>query len=266
MSGLEIKKKIAKILDILKINDLMLLFLNSKYKNNYIRIINYHETSKENIINFEKQIKWYSVNFENCDYKTFELFLNREYTFKNRPGLMITFDDGYVGNYHNATKILNKYGYSGYYFVSTGLIGQKEYMNISHLSNLIQQKHIIGCHTYTHHRMNINDADDLLFNEITQSKMDLEKKLNVPINIFCWVGGEEETYTKKAFDLVKKSEYKYSMMTISEPVIYNSDKYKLNRTNIEDNWDISLVKFQISGFIDSWFRKKRKYVNKILDN
>ncbi len=265
MTGLVLKKRIAKIFDIFHMSDIALSLLNITLNNNYVRIINYHNILKENTSNFEKHVRWYNEHFEDCDYKKLVNFLQKRYSFKDKPGIMITFDDGFAGNYYNAYPILQKYGFTGYYFVSTGLVGQNGYMSKEQLIELIKNKHIVGCHTYTHHRMDIEDSNEALTQEILNAKIDLEEMLDNRIDFFCWVGGEEKTYTKAAASFIRNCGYKYAVMTNSEPVQHNSDPFQMQRTNIHDEWDLSLVKFQLSGIIDLKYKYKCKRIKKLTE-
>ncbi len=235
--------------------------LNRNYRNDYIRIINYHDVPQSSAKNFQKQLVWYRKHFENVDYKKLRKFLAGQFHFDEKPGLMITFDDGLEGNYKTAFPLLSQYKLTGWFFVSTGLIGTGGYMNVRQIKTLMKKGHAVGCHTYTHHRMNADDSETVLKKEIYDSKLDLEMMLNSPIEIFCWCGGEEEHYTGQAAEWVRKSGYRYAMMTNSEPVFHNSNRLQLQRTNIESNWNLGLVQFQLSGKMDSRFRAKRERVN-----
>lgn len=261
--GLAIKKILAKFFDIVKLSDIALSLLNITLNNNYVRIINYHNILKKNVGNFEKHIKWYKDHFEDCDYLKLVNFLQRKYSFSDKPGIMITFDDGFAGNYYNAYPILQKYGFTGYYFVSTGLIGKNGYMDSMQLKEMINLKHVVGCHTYTHHRMNVADSNEILFKEIFEAKIDLENMLDNNIDFFCWVGGEENTYTKNAAEFIRNCGYKYAVMTNSEPVRQDSDHLQMQRTNINDDWDLSLVKFQLSGIMDWKYNDKCQRIKKL---
>lgn len=263
-NGLTIKKKIAKVLDIFNLSDIVLSLLNITLNNNYVRIINYHNILKKNVANFENHVKWYKKHFEDCDYIKLVNFLQKKYCFKNKPGIMITFDDGFAGNYYNAYPILQKHGFTGYYFVSTGLVGQNGYMDSRQLKEMISNRQMVGCHTYTHHRMNVSDDTQTLSKEILQAKLDLEVMLDNEIDFFCWVGGEENTYTRAAAILVRNCGYKYAVMTNSEPLRYDSDPLQMQRTNINDDWDLSLVKFQLSGIIDLKYKNKRGRIKKLI--
>ncbi|NCD08059.1 MAG: polysaccharide deacetylase family protein [Negativicutes bacterium] len=263
MTGLAIKKRIAQVFDAAGMNDILLSLLNRILNNNYVRIINYHHIFNENTSNFEKHLQWYTNHFENCDYQKLVRFLQKTYSFKDKPGIMITFDDGFADNYLNAYPLLQKYGFTGYYFVSTGLVGQNDYMNRDQLKEMIKNNHIVGCHTYTHHRMAIKDSNETMHREIVQAKTALERILDNPIDFFCWVGGEENTYTKNAVGLIKNCGYKFALMTNSEPVLQSTDTYQMQRTNINDDWDLSLIKFQLSGIIDLKYKSKRERIKKL---
>lgn len=263
MIGLAIKKRIAQVFDAAGICDILLSLLNMNLNNNYVRIINYHHILNENTGNFEKHLQWYTNHFEDCDYKKLVNFLQKKYVFKDKPGIMITFDDGFADSYSNAYPLLQKHEFTGYYFVSTGLIGQNGYMNRDQLKKMIKNNHIVGCHTYTHHRMDIKDSNATLHREIVQAKTELESVLDNSIDLFCWVGGEENTYTKNAAAQIRNCGYKYAVMTNSEPVLQNTDAYQMQRTNINDDWDLSLVKFQLSGIIDLKYKSKRERIKKL---
>ena len=127
------------------------------------------------------------------------------------------------------------------------------------MKNLIKRNHVIGCHTYTHHRMDEQDTEELLQHEIVDAKNDLEKALDHPVDVFCWCGGEENTYTKKAQVKIREN-YDWGFMTNSELVTKETDHYFLERTNVEARWSVSLMKFQISGIVDDLYKKKRSHI------
>ncbi|MDE5977654.1 MAG: polysaccharide deacetylase family protein [Turicibacter sp.] len=259
-----IKLLLAYICDKFGISDLLFNRLGKRLKNRYIRIINYHNTTIENLENFKRQVEFFKRFYKNVSYDEFERFLTSGELTGDMPGIMLTFDDGLIGNYTCAYKVLQEYGMTGYFMVSSELVGSRRYMTYSQLRELKDVGHIIGGHTSTHHRMNLEDTKETLEYEILQSKKVLEKEVGTDINIFCWCGGEESHYTKAAADMIKSSGYIYGFMTNSFPVTKNNDSFQIQRTNVEENWPIYLVKFQVCGFMDWRFRKKRKRVNDLL--
>lgn len=259
---MSINKKffLAMILEKIKINDISLHNLNKKYQNNYIRIINYHEITADK--NFEEHLGWFKQNFQNCTYEMLEDFLSGHYIFTEKPGLIITFDDGFDNNYTIAKPFLEQYGFTGWFFVSTSLINTYGYMTTDNLQQLVECNHVIGGHTWSHHRMSINDTDDILKHEIVYSKQILETILRKEVTIFCWVGGEDKTYTARAERYIESGGYCYSMMTLSLPITPQTSPYYLQRTNIQEYWPLSVVKMQLCGLIDLIYCRKRKKIIK----
>ena len=265
------KQTIAFFCGAFGLSDIKLKRLNKKYHNNYIRIVNYHFSPKKYAKHFEKQVKWLTNKFENVDYNKLNAFLAGEYAFESKPGIIFTFDDGFLENYEVAYPILKKYGAVGWYMLSAGLIGEAKHVNCygkkvdyigqKEIDELLADNSVIGCHTYTHHRMSVDDTFEILKHEIVDSKIKLEEITQRRIDLFCWCGGEEWTYTKQAADLIRNSGYSLAMMTNSCPITSNTDKFQLDRTNLEPSWAMSLVKFQISGFIDKRYEKKRARVH-----
>ena len=253
---------------------------------NYIRVINYHDTPKEYRNNFEKQLIFYKKHFSPVSITDLKAFIDTGTLKKDKPGLIISFDDGLQTNYKVAKPLLEKYGFIGWFFIPSGFIetdpkDQNDFVqsnNITSLSNShptkriamswdqlfeLNKKHVIGCHTFSHHRMNINDSKETLKKEIIESKALIEKRINSTIEVFCWVGGEENTYTKKASKYIAKSGYNFSFMTNSNPITKKTNPLQLQRTNVEAFWPFEVVKFQMSGILDLFYFFKRLRINKI---
>lgn len=252
-----LKRILAKILDVLGINTLMLHSLNREYRNNYIRIINYHDTPQEAVGNFEKQLLWYREHFENVDWDKLRVFLDGGYCFKDKPGILLTFDDGLAANASVAAPLLKKYGFTGVFFISSDLISGPGYMTWEEVKELQEGGHHIGCHTATHHRMEQTDTPEILQHEVIDSKKLLERELQCEIDSFCWCGGEEEHYTEAAADVIRSAGYRYSFMTNSYPVVPGNDRLQLERSNVDAAWSTALMRFQIAGWIDRRMNAKR---------
>lgn len=263
MNGI-LKRVLANTFDLLQISDLNLKKLNKKHNNNYIRIINFHHTREGDAENFEKQIKWFKEHFCNITYTQFDTFIKTGEKSGERPGIIFTFDDGFVDNYTVAKPILEKYGFTAFFMVSSELIGKAGYMNIEQLKELIKNGHTVTSHTATHYRMIPNDDVNMLDYQITVSKMRIEAMIESPVHIFTWVGGEEDFYTKKAQDLIKKAGYSYGFMTNSAPVLKGADPFLIQRTNVEADWNISRVKLSVCGFMDKKYKAKRERIEALM--
>lgn len=259
-----LKDVLSNAMSVFNTSDAMFKRLNKKYQNRYIRVINFHHTRIKHRKNFEEQIKWFKENFRNIDYAQFDEFMKTGKYSGDKPGIMLTFDDGFADNYTVAKPILEKYGFTGYFMVSSDLIGKDKYMNVQQLKEMIASGHTVTDHTATHYRMTENDDDDMLDYQIVVSKMKIEALLETKISVFTWVGGEEESYTKKAFDKIKSSDYSYGFMTNSAPVTENTDPFMIQRTNVESDWDLKAVKMAVCGITDKKYEAKRERVESLM--
>lgn len=61
-----------------------------------------------------------------------------------------TFDDGGESFLTNAAPILEKYGFRGVFFISTGYIGSKGFLDARQIRGLAERGHQIGSHSHSH--------------------------------------------------------------------------------------------------------------------
>jgi peptidoglycan/xylan/chitin deacetylase (PgdA/CDA1 family) len=281
---MDLKRRIALVLQFLGISKLFFL-ISLRIYGKHIRVINYHDTPGDEVKNFEEQLKFYSHYYTSVSIVELELFSSSKSWDKAKPGLIISFDDGYRNNYDFAFPLLEKYNFIGWFFIPGGIINQNNadqykfagkhknkferiykgdrilmsWNEIRHLAT----NHVVGCHTLTHHRMSLADDDLILWEEIEQSKKIIEEKIDRPITTFCWVGGEEHTYTQKAAEKIKRAGYKFSFMTNSYPFTFDQNPLQIQRTNIESSYPMELMKFQLCSMMDLFYYGKRKRVNLI---
>lgn len=85
---------------------------------------------------FEHQI---SLIAEFCESRQIE---------KNQVAL--TFDDGGESFHSIIAPVLEKYGFFGYFFITTEFIGSRGFMDSKQIIDLQQRGHIIGTHSHTH--------------------------------------------------------------------------------------------------------------------
>jgi len=268
--------QISKLVNFFKISGIGMYINNMIYKNNYIRAINYHSTPQENMVQFEEQLKYFSKHYTSVSKEDLKAFLEGKLK-RRKPGLIISFDDGLESNYNNAKPLLEKYNFQGWFFIPSGLVesgnckkehltgeSSERYMNWDEVRDL-NNTHVIGSHTHTHKRLSKSLSEKMLIQEIKYSKIELEKMTNSEIDVFCWVGGESESYSKEASSIIKESGYKFSFLTNHFPILPSENSLQLERTNIEADWPIHLVKFYMSPLMDLKYKKKRNNIKKLLN-
>ena len=253
-----IKIFIAAILDLLGVSSWKLKRLWKNFPES-IRAVNYHRTPDSEMGTFRQQIDWIAAHYANVDLGLLFSFLEGRGHLQ-KPGILITFDDGLENNYLNAAPELEKHGLTGWFFISSGLIGTPGYMTWTQVKDLQKRGHIIGCHTWSHHRMSGKDSDALLDHEIIESGRKIMEQTGTPVQVFCWCGGEENTYIAAAQQRIC-SHYRFSFLTNSALIHHDTDPFLLQRTNVEARWPMCLVRFQLCGFMDDFYRGKRDRVN-----
>ncbi len=108
-----------------------------------------------------------------------------------RP-IILTFDDGYSDAYHYAFPILQAHGFSGMFYIITGVVGWNGYLNWDQIRAMQAAGMQIGSHTI--HHMNIGSVLLLSLQraqqELQGSQAALERNLGEVIQQFCYPSGE----------------------------------------------------------------------------
>lgn len=280
------KLLLVKIFSVIGLNRLLFNINMLLHGREHIRVVNYHGTPPQFMANFEEQLKFYSKYYSNTTLSDLKAFVKNKKWLKKKPGIIISFDDGHRSNYDYAKPLLEHYGFTGWFFIPPGCVeyttenqsffvggdnpnitptyADGRYMMSWNEIKDLYMSHVIGNHTYSHHRMNDADTSTTIHHEVFESKVLLESKTGGNIDIFCWVGGEEKHYTKQAAQKIKDSGHKISFLTNTFPFTKNQDSLQINRTNIEADNSIDLVIFQLGLTMDLLYYNKRKRVNALI--
>lgn len=179
----------------------------SKYSRGKKIVLCYHSVGNNGwrfatrINDFKKQIEFLKKN-----YKIVGL---SDLLKKNKNGIHISFDDGYLDVFQNALPILGKspatmFALGNYKKANRGeLDNNLEIMDFKILEKLSQKGWEIGSHTMTHANLRrISDAK--LKTEIFESKSNLEKNLNIEIKYLAYPKGG---YSNKIAEYAKLAGY-----------------------------------------------------------
>jgi peptidoglycan/xylan/chitin deacetylase (PgdA/CDA1 family) len=201
--------------------------------NSYIRVVNYHNTNDINADRFEEEIKYFSKHFvpvSKQDIDTF--FKTRKWPYK-KPGLIPALFEGYRSHYDIMRPILDKYNFIGWFYIPSFFIDVKpedqlDYCRSHRLritgENMypdkrialswdeikeLSKRHEICCHTGSHFEIARDTSDEDMYREIVESKLLIEKHIQKPVDVFCWLAGEEYNYNIKAHKYLEKAGYTY---------------------------------------------------------
>ncbi len=277
MNANAIKRKGAAVFDLLGVNALGFAVQRAALYP-FVRVVNYHDIPANHVENFEAHLKFYSKCFENVNESSLRSFLASEPWPHRKPGLIISFDDGMRSHFERAAPLLEKYGFTGWFFVPAGWIAERiggnsevaaqiadqQTLTLEQLCRLAE-KHVVGCHTETQWRLSAYLSIEKMRYEIVDAKKSFKEMLGRETKIFCWVGGEEFTYSKAASDLIREN-FDLGVMTNNAVVRRGTDPMQIQRTNIEAENPLALVKFQLSGILDLIYAAKRRRVNALTAN
>lgn len=176
----------------------------------------------------------------------------------DRPAVALTFDDGYLGLFTHARKIVAKFGITPTMFLlsdfpnanSTNLGTKSKLMNIKHVKELMNEGWGVGSHGATHVDLH-TENNALIKKEIVHSKKILEKRLRTKIEFFAYPSG----YTsKKLHRVVKEAGYK-AAFTIGRDVLpTKSNQVSLPRIMV----DCSVSQVEVCLRINRLYSELRK--------
>jgi peptidoglycan/xylan/chitin deacetylase (PgdA/CDA1 family) len=264
---------------------LLLALQKTRRSGHFIRLVNSHDTPRSAVDAYRRQLAFYARHFAAAGPADLARLLTEGRWDKPRPGLILTFDDGLRSNYDVAAPLLEEVGFVGWFFLPVGFpdtpAGRQAAFARSHqiqaptshpsdgriamswdeARDLVRRGHVVGCHTRTHHRLGAETPPERLDDEIATAKSDLEQRLGGPVEHFCWVGGEERSYSRSAAERIRAAGYRYGWMACSAPCTAATDPLHLHRTNIEATWPLRLVRLQLSGLADRANAAKRRRVD-----
>jgi peptidoglycan/xylan/chitin deacetylase (PgdA/CDA1 family) len=253
----------------------------------YVRALNYHDTPQQFAANFRKQLQWYSRHFVDCNQQQLRKLLDSGAWSNAKPGLIISFDDGLKSNYEIAAPLLEEFGFTGWFmipvsfldagieehagFAATNNIAYNAHLQAGNLAmswddvhDLEKRGHVITCHSMNHRRLSDSLTDEELQEEIERSKAALESRLGHPVSGFTWVGGEESSYSRRAYQSIVRANYTEVFCTNCEPIVARQNPLFLERSNIEANFGLNQVRLVLGGLYDRKYAAKRQRVFKLL--
>lgn len=278
------KRAIARASDLLRLTTLghRLQLMRGRV---FIRAVNYHDVPPALAAGFENQLRHFAGHFSAVGYQDVrELILTGRWR-KPKPGLLLSFDDGLRSHAEVVAPLLERYGFVGWFFLPAQLLdvpplhqraAAHESRVMVHPSNHdprvfmrwadarhLAEQHVVGSHTLTHTRLQAGLPPERLHAEVAGSRELLTTRLEAPVSTFCWVGGEERNYSSDAAIMIKGSGYQLSFMTNSSLIRPGTNPLQLQRTNVEADDPLWLVRFQLSGLMDLAYTRKRRRVNRL---
>ena len=76
---------------------------------------------------------------------------------------MLTFDDGWLGNYLHVFPILKNFGFSAFFFIALDRIGKNGFMTWELIRTLKDHDMAIASHTMSHRPLNTLNKEEIYY-------------------------------------------------------------------------------------------------------
>ena len=268
------------------------LVLNSRrLRGDMVRAVSYHETPEIDRENFRTHLQYYVRHLTPLREVDLASFLGGSLKL-TRPGLLVTFDDGFKSNYEVAADVLDQFGVKGFFFVPAGFIQQsgspaaaRDYvanklypgsapagwgdedfqpMSWDDLRDLVRRGHTVGCHGLNHVALGPDPDEETLRREIIEAKSVLERELGTPVTSFCWPFGTLASYSQSAFELIRQH-YTYAFSTFAQPLLPGANPHAIDRSRLEPRMGLARVRWSVQGPAELYLRSRRKRFETLVD-
>lgn len=189
---------------------------------------------------FETQLKFLQENgFQVLNLAEASEILAGKGVMPQRP-VVITFDDGYEDNYTAALPILEKYGMRATFFITTGKMGQPDYLTWEQVRAMQKRGMEIGSHTVNHYTLNEINLKEFE-RELLSSRLMLQNNMEIAAVFFANPFGET---APAVVELLRKTGYQAacaSVVGINRP---GENPYRLKRMSVPRS-SIGLWEFRL---------------------
>ena len=187
---------------------------------------------------FKEQMEYLFQN----NYRSLSLnsLFNQDNTYGK--GVIITFDDGLIGNYDHVFAILKDYNFTATIFVIVSQVTTERYMNWEQLSELSNNGISIQSHTMTHRPLE-QLSDEEVFYELSESKKIIEDKIGQVVNYLSLPHGSFHT---NLVDIAKEVGYSGICSSTFGYVRPKNGQFNIGRIPIKDGHQIKDFKQIIS--------------------
>jgi peptidoglycan/xylan/chitin deacetylase (PgdA/CDA1 family) len=161
-----------------------------------------------------------------CRFQTPSLDDIQKRTFSpERKIIILTFDDGWLGNAKNALPLLKEFGFTAIVFVCTDLIGTTGYMDWPDLKACVNAGISIQSHAQSHEPLEMTGKKQLL-DELSNSKRLLEGRLGIKVTALSFPHG---SYNAHIVDVATRIGYR---VFFSSDLTCNAQYYQDSRFNL----------------------------------
>lgn len=200
-----------------------------------------------NVISLEEAVQYLQTDFE-----------------KASGSIVITFDDGYRDNYHNAYPLLRKYHIPATIFLISDFVGDtgNKYLSLSQIREMRDNGISFGSHTVSH-RILTGLSKEEVRNEVHNSRNVLESKLGQRVSLFAYPVGTRADFDDDIKEAVQNSKYGCACSNMYGMNGRNADIFELKRIGIETTDNFFLFKRKLDGALNILTVKDTRIVQRL---
>ncbi|MFQ5854962.1 MAG: polysaccharide deacetylase family protein [Anaerolineae bacterium] len=174
------------------------------------------------------------------------LHLTRGEPLPERP-IILTFDDGYRDNYENAFPLLEKYGFTGTFFLITNFIdeGRPAYLTWDQVKHLARVGNEIGAHSRDHPDLRGKDTDFLVW-QILGAKEAIQNGAGITPRFFSYPSGK---YNDNVIAILASAHY-WGAVTVKQGIHQSSDRtFELQRIRIDGSYGVNELDWVLNYYL-----------------
>src|SRR5262245_51829903 len=115
------KRILARVLSVFP-HSLLVALQRSLVGGRMLRAVNYHRTPAHRAADLRRHLEFFRRHYANVGPAELEAFLSSGAWAQGRPGLILTFDDGYRDNAIVAAPLLEEFGFTGWFMIPSDLV------------------------------------------------------------------------------------------------------------------------------------------------
>jgi peptidoglycan/xylan/chitin deacetylase (PgdA/CDA1 family)/UDP-N-acetylglucosamine:LPS N-acetylglucosamine transferase len=212
--------------------------------------------------NFAKHLRFFSrrglqaITF--ADYLAFSQGDKPRRDFPRKP-FILTFDDGYLDNYHNMLPLTQQFGFRGVLFLLGDFAARGNFwdtgedadanrlMTTEQKAAFVAHGWEIGAHTLTHPHLTTMSDEDVL-HELRAGRANIERELQTRVVSFAYPFG---TYDDRVKELVKQFGFDFGIATDNGGLTIEDDRFAVFRVNMFPNESM----FSLFKKTSTWYRR-----------
>ena len=245
-----------------------------------VRVLFLHATLAHQARTFRSQVRWLTRHYDVIDFARFDELMANQIATRDKPAVLLTFDDGLASNYQVAAPILEDEGVRGLFFVIPGfsvLSGEAALafyrqrirerhpepgMTPEQIADLARRGHTIGNHTFSHALLSESPAAEYE-HEILDSAAAIESWIGRPVDTFAWPFVWNGVTPAAHRIATERHRYCFSPCAGRVDVTVD-DPHLIWRTNIEPRYRHAEVRFQCSALADRFSAARREGLTRLL--